>query len=452
MPAFFMPARGPIFFFILATNSSKSMYPNLYFLLKSWFGVEWPILRLANTFGFFVALAFIGGAWVLSRELKRKEAAGLLNPTEEMIEVGRPATPTELIINFLIGFLFGYKLFGFFSIDASVFEDTQKYILSGQGNWIGGLAVGGLLAFVKWRERKKQVLPKPEERKVRIYPHDRVGDIVIIAVIFGFAGAKVFHILENWDDFTHDPASYLSFSGLTFYGGLIVAGIAVYRYARKHNIGFKHLLDAFAPTMMLAYALGRIGCQVAGDGDWGILNSAYVSDAQGHVQLSDPMQFQNALKANSAEYTTQFGALADVPHKSVVAPSYLPTWLFAYNYPHNVLSEGVHFAGCNEQYCSFLPVPVFPTPFYETVTCLLLFGGLIALRKTIPFAGGLFAIYLIMNGIERFLVETIRVNTKYDIFGIHPSQAELISAALVISGVALWFYWKRLGARKAAAA
>lgn len=428
------------------------MYPNLYFLLKSWFGVEWPFLRLANTFGFFVAIAFIGAAWVLSRELKRKEAAGLLSPTEEVIEVGNPATPTELIINFLIGFIFGYKVVGFFFLDAAAFEDTQKYILSADGNWIGGILLGGLLAFLKWRERKKQALPKPEERKVRIFPHDRVGDIVIMAVIFGFAGAKIFHILENWQDFTHDPASYLSFSGLTFYGGLIVAGVAVYRYARKHDIGFKHLLDAFAPTMMLAYALGRIGCQVAGDGDWGILNSAYVSDPQGKVQLSDPTQFQNALKANTAEYTSQFGSLADVPHKSVVAPSWLPTWLFAYNYPHNVLSEGARFAQCTDtQYCSFLPVPVFPTPFYETVTCLLLFGALMALRKKIPFAGGLFAVYLVMNGVERFLVETIRVNTKYDIFGIHPSQAELISAALVVSGVVMWFYVKRLAARKTAA-
>ncbi|TDX02244.1 prolipoprotein diacylglyceryl transferase [Dinghuibacter silviterrae] len=427
------------------------MYPNLYFLLKSWFGVEWPFLRLANSFGFFVAIAFIGGAFVLSRELKRKEAVGLLSPTEEMIVVGNPATWTELIINFIIGFLFGYKIVGFFVLAGS-FEDTQAYILSTQGNFWGGLLLGAILAFIKWRERHKQQLPKPEERKVRIYPHDRVGDMVIIAVIFGFAGAKVFHILENWEDFTRDPASYLSFSGLTFYGGLIVAGIAVYRYARKYKIGFKHLLDAFGPTMMLAYALGRIGCQVAGDGDWGIANSAYISNPQGQVVLSDTTRFREALQANAREYKDQFGSLDDVPHKSVVAPSWVPTWLVAYNYPHNVLSEGVRFQDCkDQQYCSFLPVPVFPTPFYETVTCLLLFGGLMALRKKILFPGGLFAVYLVMNGIERFLVETIRVNTKYDLFGIHPTQAELISLGLVIAGVILWFYWKKLAEKKAAA-
>ena len=220
------------------------------------------------------------------------------------------------------------------------------------------------------------------------------------------------------------------------------------------QIRFKILLDAFAPTMMLAYALGRIGCQVAGDGDWGILNSAYVSTPQGQVELSDTSRFQETLRANSSEYIEQFGTLAEVPHIGVKAPGYLPTWLFAYNYPHNVLSEGRRFPGSppNTSYESVLPIPVFPTPFYETVTCLLLFGGLMALRRHILFPGGLFAVYMVMNGAERFLVETIRVNTKYDILGIHPSQAELISSGLVLSGILLWIYWKRLAARKAAQA
>ena len=48
----------------------------------------------------------------------------------------------------------------------------------------------------------------------------------------------------------------------------------------------------------------------------------------------------------------------------------------------------------------------------------------------------MFSIYLIMNGIERFIVETIRVNSTYTIFGLHPTQAELISSGLVIAGLA----------------
>jgi prolipoprotein diacylglyceryltransferase len=60
------------------------------------------------------------------------------------------------------------------------------------------------------------------------------------------------------------------------------------------------------------------------------------------------------------------------------------------------------------------------------------------LRKKIKAPGALFGIYLVLNGFERFMVEKIRVNTTYDIFGFHPTQAELISSMLMIVG--LWFW------------
>jgi phosphatidylglycerol:prolipoprotein diacylglycerol transferase len=96
-------------------------------------------------------------------------------------------------------------------------------------------------------------------------------------------------------------------------------------------------------------------------------------------------------------------------------------------------------------YCTQLPVPVFPTPFYETLTCLVLFFILWRLRKRLLVPGTLFAVYLVLNGIERFFIEHIRVNTTYNIFGLHPTQAELISAGLVITGLVLYFRLKRKG-------
>ena len=54
--------------------------------------------------------------------------------------------------------------------------------------------------------------------------------------------------------------------------------------------------------------------------------------------------------------------------------------------------------------------------------------------------GRLFAIYLVVNGIERFLIEKIRVNNKYNIFGLHPTQAEIISFCLIIAGILLYIY------------
>ena len=418
------------------------MYPNLYYAFKDFFGVEWSPLRFINSFGFFVAFAFLAAAYVLTQELRRRERLGKMQFTEMKITVGRKATTSELVFNFILGFLLGYKILGLFLSDGTATEDPQEFIFSAQGHLPAGLLLGGIFAFVKWWERNKQKLAKPEERMIRIWPHDRVGDMVILAAVFGFLGAKIFHNLENWNEFWRNPIeALLSFSGLTFYGGLICATIAIIWYARKHRIGVRHLADSIAPALMLAYAVGRIGCQVAGDGDWGILNSAYISTPEAKVVRTDTATFNKTLAVNSAIYMEQsaYTSVEQVQHKHVPGPEWLPRWMIAYNYPKNVINEGVTIKNCTGQYCRQLPIPVFPTPFYETVICLLLTALLFLLRSRITVAGSIFAIYLILNGLERFFIEKIRVNTQYEIFGFHPTQAELISTFLVITGIVLLF-------------
>lgn len=375
--------------------------------------MEWSGLKLVNTFGFFVALAFIACAWVLTGELKRKQQQGLFTHTEEIITVGAPATINELLLNFLLGFVFGYKIIGAFIVPDAL-SDPQSFILSARGSLPTGILVGLIFAGLKWWEKQKQKLAKPETRTIRIWPQDRVGDIVIYAALFGFIGAKIFHNLENWNDFVKDPfGALVSFSGLTFYGGLICAGVAILLYARKTKIRIVHLLDSMATTMMLAYGLGRIGCQVSGDGDWGIVNT-------------HPNPFP-----------------------------WLPNWIWAYQYPHNVIGEGVPIAGCAGQYCNQLPVPVYPTPLYEVIVCLVLFGILWSLRKKITVPGQLFGIYLTMNGLERFFIEKIRVNTRYEFLPFQPTQAEIISFVLVLAGIVFtvraraWFGEQQAGTDKA---
>jgi phosphatidylglycerol---prolipoprotein diacylglyceryl transferase len=128
-------------------------------------------------------------------------------------------------------------------------------------------------------------------------------------------------------------------------------------------------------------------------------------------------------------------------HLTVKAFWGLPDWLFAYSYPHNVNKTGIPLFDCNwADYCNYLPLPVFPTPFYEIIVGLILFVILWSLRKKVRVTGRLFGVYLILNGIERFFIEKIRVNTKYDIFGFHPTQAEIISSLLVITGIILCIY------------
>lgn len=442
------------------------MYPNLYYVFKDWFGWNLQGLKFLNTFGLMVAMGFVTAALVLNRELQRKEKQGLLSPREEMITVGKPASVSELIINALVGFIFGYKLIGlFFGKPEGV--NAQDYIFSREGSIVGGLLVAALLGGLKWWDKNKQKLKEPERRNVRIWPHDRVGDIIILGLIFGILGAKLFDNLENWSEFIKDPVGRLfSTSGLTFYGGLIVAAIAICWYAVKKGIKLIHLVDAVGPALLLAYAVGRIGCQVAGDGDWGIYNSAYVTDSTGKVVLAKPGEFESQLKKNTAYYLNgeviekgslgqdtnvavtdrKYESLDLVPRKSFKAPSFLPVWMVAYTFPMNVNKDGVKIPGCTEEHCRALPQPVFPTPFYETVLCTLLFLFLWAIRKHISAPGVMFGIYLILNGLERFAVELIRVNNTYPIFGFHPTQAEIISSTLVLCGIILIIISRRRAA------
>ncbi len=428
------------------------MYPNLYYVFKDWFGVEWKGLSILNTFGLMVALGFIAAAIVLTVELKRKEKQGLLSPREEVITVGKPASILELLINAIVGFLFGFKVLGLiFNRPENV--NPQEYIFSSQGSVAGGLMFAVILGWLKWYEKNKQKLKEPERRNVRIWPHDRVGDIIILGLIFGILGAKLFDSFENWDKFIADPiGSIFSASGLTFYGGLIVAAIVIIWYAAKRGIKIIHLVDSAAPALMIAYAIGRIGCQVAGDGDWGVYNSAYVTDSVGKVRIAAEGEFMQALKKDSAYFL--YGQLPDsderngrtsssldkVPNIAYKAPSFLPTWMVAHTYSKNVNGDGAKIAGDTDEHNRALPLPVFPTPFYETVAGIILFLFLWALRKKIKTPGVIFGIYLIVNGLERFFVEKIRVNDVYNFGWFQPSQAQVIAILLIIAGVSICIF------------
>ncbi|HEX7757363.1 MAG TPA: prolipoprotein diacylglyceryl transferase family protein [Niabella sp.] len=410
------------------------MYPNLYYFFKDVFGVDWNFLHFVNSFGFFVAVSFIICSIVLTKELKRKSKEGIFGPTEEKVVVGKPASFNELLINFVLGFVLGYKILGlFFTKESNI--NPQDYIFSGQGNWLAGLALGAVFAFIKWRDKNKQKLAQPETRVIRVWPHDRVGELTMLAIVFGLFGAKLFDTFENWDSFLKDPSSFFSMSGLTFYGGLICAGIALWWYTRKHHINFLHFIDVMGPVMMLAYGIGRIGCQVAGDGDWGIYNAAFKTTPQGGILPATLNDFKATVAQQAAYFANNSTHHAFFPKPAFL--NFLPDWVFAYDFPHNVNEAGVPLANCAGKFCTHLPVPVFPTSFYETIMALIIFGILWALRKRFKVPGVLFGIYLIFTGLERFLIEKIRVNVKMHLLGMEPTQAELISVLLMLAGIVL---------------
>jgi prolipoprotein diacylglyceryl transferase len=369
------------------------MYPTVSEFLKS-IGID---LKLPiQTFGFFVALAFAVAAFLLGKELKRKQSEGLIQPQTRKRTVGAPADPMEYVYNAIGGFFVGYKLVYLISNYALFADNPQAMLLSFEGSFLGGLLGAAILAYWKYFEVKKTLLPQPKTIEEKVNAEDHLGNIIMLGVVGGILGAKIFHNLENPAEFFADPIGALfSFSGLTFYGGLIVAAFLIIRYGRKNGINAWHLCDAAAPALMLSYGIGRLGCQLSGDGDWGIANTA--------------------------------------PKPGWM--SGLPDWMWSFKFPHNVNNEGIPIPGCVGRWCHELPEPVFPTSFYEFLMAAVLFAVLWGIRKRIQAPGLLFSIYLIMNGAERFLIEQIRVNSLYTFGSFQVTQAQIISSLLIIIGI-----------------
>ena len=422
------------------------MYPNLHFFLKDLFNIEpWGFTKYVNSFGFLVAIAFVVAAFILRSELMRREKLGLLKSADEKMMIGEPASKLELFLHFIFGFIIGYKLTGIFFNGDQI--NPQDYIFSKEGNIYGGLFLASLFTYTKYREKKKLALAKPTLKTFKVWPHERVGDITVIAAIAGFLGAKIFDNLENWDRFIQNPiGNLLSPSGLTFYGGLILATISILVFARKKGISIRHLVDSAAPALMIAYAIGRMGCHISGDGDWGVFNSAYTVNEDNKIVLAADSSFRQTL-INNPDYTDQLvreynGSINNIPYAYFKGSSLLPNWFWAYNYPHNVNEIGVQIAGCKGNYCTQLNPPVFPTTLYEIIACTILFLVLWLSRKKITAPGRIFGLYLFLNGMERFLIEKIRVNTTYSIWGFHPTQAELISSFLMLIGILIWIRTK----------
>ena len=379
------------------------MYPTISHLIEDLFGIYIPLP--IQTFGFCMAMAFLFASFFLIKEFKRKEAEGLLKSIRIKVIISKKLSLLDIISNLITGFILGFKGLEGIIYYSDLVNNPQEFILSSRGNLLGGVLLSIIFLLYKWNENNKNKLNKEKEIEKIIHPYELVGNITMIAAISGIIGAKLFHNLENFNNFINNPIQELiSFGGFTFYGGLIIAAFSVIWYTKKYKINTLHLLDSIAPSLMLAYGIGRIGCQLSGDGDWGIINLAPKPD----------MLY------------------------------YLPDWMWSYTFPNNVINAGIPIEGCIGNFCMELPYPVWPTSFYETVLSFLIFGFLWIIRKRIKIAGILFSIYLVFNGIERFFIEKIRINTEYNIFG-GVTQAEIISLFLIILGIlsAIFLYYRK---------
>lgn len=344
----------------------------------------------------------------MEAELKRMEREGKIFPVKRTVWVNKAPDIGQYLMNFVFYFLAGFKIVEAIFHFSDLTGNPQDFLLSGRGNVAGGLLLGALGAYFVYREAQKVKGKEAKQVEQTLHPYQLMGNITFVAAITGLFGAKMFHIFENWSYSVQHPVdALLSFSGLTYYGGLICGGAGVWWYTAKYNIHWRYAMDMAGAAMMLAYGTGRIGCHVAGDGDWGIVNLNPKPDSL----------------------------------------SWLPDWMWAYNYPNNVnqvcnpytTGEKANMA-CNFAETPYLIDPVYPTPIYETIMAFILFGIIWAVRKKLPAPGLIFSLYLIFAGIERFIIEKIRVNNPMDNFG-GATQAEIISVIMVALGLGLGAYF-----------
>jgi phosphatidylglycerol---prolipoprotein diacylglyceryl transferase len=209
--------------------------------------------------------------------------------------------------------------------------------------------------------------------------------IIGIAGLAGIVGARLYHVLESPSEFFANPwPQLISRFGFAWFGGFLGGFVALLILSRREKIPTLTFLDACSPAAAMGYAIGRIGCLLSGDGDYGI-----------PTKLPWAMSFPNGV-VPTTETCVQQGWPAD----------------------------------CR----------VHPTPIYEFVVWLLIayvlwrIGAYVLQRKT-P-AGLVFCAYLVFTGSARFLVEIIRLNPR-SLFGM--SNAQAASVASVLLGIALFF-------------
>ncbi len=379
------------------------MYPNLRYAVYHWIGLDIPALSLVQTYGFLLALAFISAGWALSADLKRREKLGILDGNSITMDVGHPVPISDYIINALLGFMMGFKgVYAMMHSDLFMGNDARTYLFSMEhGYWWAGILLAGVFVGFKYKEKQEELkeYPTPQTITKTIMPHERVSDIVIIAAVSGIIGAKLLYMTEveytTWEAMIQD---FFSGSGLAVYGGFILAFFVVAFYVKKQGIPLPQMIDAAAPAMILAYGVGRLGCHFSGDGDWG-----------------DPNRYTKPM-------------------------SWLPDWLWAYQYPNNVINEGMPMDECFYpdsfgDYCHILKEGVFPTPVYEFIMASVIFLILWKVRHHVKAHGLLFFIYLIFNGLERFTIEIVRVNDDYQFAGFDLSQAQYIAMILFVIGI-----------------
>jgi len=244
------------------------------------------------------------------------------------------------------------------------------------------------------------------------------SNITIIAVIFGILGAKLLHVIEHTFEYWGTPyldvqGQIFSFSGLTWYGGLIVGMTAITVYVRRKKVPILKIWDGLGVALILAYGVARLGCHFAGDGDYGTPTKL----PWGTIYANGTAKPTGMLKEFFATHPDERVAWS---YDSLRA---IHSRIDRLGYPINRFDE---------------ITPLHPTPVYEMILGVIGFLIMLRLRKNEYPDGKIFMIYLMLASTFRFLAEFLRLQPKL-ILGL--SEAQLIAIGLFIAGFVAMQYF-----------
>jgi phosphatidylglycerol:prolipoprotein diacylglycerol transferase len=207
------------------------------------------------------------------------------------------------------------------------------------------------------------------------------SSMVLWAAVGGLVGSRLLSLVDDWSGFVARPFAFIfTGAGFVFYGGLLGGFMTVSWFIWRRGLPWLRVTDCIAPGLAIGQAIGRIGCQLAGDGDWGTPST-----------LPWAMRYPNAI----------------IGWESWVRENGLP-----------------------------LDVRVHPAPIYESLSYGVVFLVLWAMRRTPHSDGLLLWWYLLLSGTVRFLVEFVRINPKI-VFGL--SEAQCVSLGLIaVASVLIW--------------
>jgi phosphatidylglycerol:prolipoprotein diacylglycerol transferase len=217
---------------------------------------------------------------------------------------------------------------------------------------------------------------------------EKTWDLLFTAVVGGIVGAKLYYVFLNYDRLVQDPMFLFSRGGLVWYGGFLLAALLVILHIRRLKLPLPTMADLAAPSIAIAYAVGRVGCFLVGD-DYGRPTDSWVG-----------IRFPEGSPPSRVDVLErQFGIAVD--------PALV------------------------ERYGDV--VPVHPTQLYEVGLTLLIFLVLWRLRRHTHKPGWLFMFWIALAGVERFIVEFFRA--KDDRFFGPLTLAQVISLGLILVGI-----------------